>query len=235
MKNKEIVSEIINDLRALNIDDRVSSRYILSKLNSYVALYIKRENDQMRLFNFDNIWTTIECIRLEQSTNVECCEISIPRCSNWAKSRHKLPELFITKFGPAIRSVATVRRDLVFQKTTPRDYAKVLRRRYVNKEKRYYWLENNHLVIPDSEIELVTIEAYFRDNGIARLMSECDPGDCDNKKSSCYNPLEEEWICPSHLQSQVKQDTVSNLFSFYKRNIVDEIPNLDTNQKTTGR
>lgn len=53
--NRDIISEISESIRAKTPDDRVSNRYILSKLINKTSFYIKRENDLFRLFDYDNI------------------------------------------------------------------------------------------------------------------------------------------------------------------------------------
>lgn len=235
MKNKEIVSEIVNDLRALNIDDRISSRYVLSKLKGFLALYIKRENDQRRLYDYDTVWLTVPCVKMVPSNSVECCGVSIPKCKNWVRSEKPIPELYLTAQGPAIQQLQSIRGDITFIKSTYKDWDKAMSRRWKNLENKYYWIENGHLIIPDSEIEYVTLVAYFKDKKAGKLLSNCPDDKCDSEDIICSLPMDEEFDCPDYLLAQVKQDTITNLFNFYKRNIVDEIPNLDTNQKTNNK
>lgn len=231
MKNKEIISEIRNDLRALNIDDKISARYILAKLRGFLALYLKRENDQFRLHNLDGVWTTVECVPMVPSNNVECCGIVIPKCKLWMKSKTDIPDSYTSKYGPLLKNVTSMRGDIEFHKTTPQDYAKMLNRRYLDRSKKYYWIENKRIVIPDTEVEYINFDIGAKEHGKALKMSECNPGGCspDNK---CWEPLEEEFPCPAYLEAQVKSDTIANLYNFYKRTVVDEMPNLDVNQKT---
>lgn len=234
MKNKQFVSEVVNDLRALNIDDRISSRYILSKARGFVELYIKRENDQRRLYDYDNIWLTVPCVEMVPSNDVECCGIVIPKCRNWMKSKEPIPELYLTVFGPCVRDVRSIRGDIEFYKSTPRDFEKAMKRRYIDHSVKYYWLENGHLVTPDTENSLVDITGFWKDRKKAKALSSCPQG-CDPEDVICNMPMDEEFDCPGYLEAQVKQDTVANLFNFYKRNVVDDIPNLSTNQKASNR
>jgi len=235
MKNKEIVSEIINDLRALNIDDRISSRYVLSKLRGFLALYIKRENDQRKLYDYDTLWLTVPCVEMEPANDIECCGVVIPKCKTWMRSKKAIPEIYITGQGPAIQQLQSARGDIVFIKSTLKDYLKASARRWQNKENKYFWIENNHLVVPDSEIELVTLVAYFKDKKAGKELSGCPETDCGEKDPKCNLPMDEDFDCPDYLLAQVKQDTITNLFNFYKRNIVDDVPNLSTNQKTNNK
>ena len=235
MKNKEIVSEIVGDLRALNIDDRISSRYVLSKLRGYLALYIKRENDQRRLYDYDNLWLTVSCIDMVPSNSIECCGISVPKCKTWMKSKLPVPDLYLTTSGPAIKEVQSLRGDFVFDKSSPRSFEKAMKRRWKDDSTKYYWIENNHLIIPDTEVESITVSGYFKDKKKARLWSACLENECDPKDIICSLPMDEEFDCPDYLEAQIKLDTITNLFNFYKRNIVDDVPNSSTNQKSNTK
>ena len=44
--------------------------------------------------------------------------------------------------------------------------------------------------------------------------------------------MDDEFPCPPHLLSTVKQETIKDLFNFYKRNILTNVDALDTNIKT---
>lgn len=224
---KEIISEIVNDLRALGLDDRVSKRYILSKLKDNAALFIKRENDLYRLFNYQDIWTTIDCLEMEQSNQIECCCISIDRCKSFMRSKHKLPTIYTYKGGPLIREVMSIDGTFTYQGTTPLGYKRILDREFKDKSLRYYWFENEHLVIPDSEVNVVRLTAYFRDVSKLSSINSCN----EDENNKCINPLEEEFQCPSHLLSTVKTETINNLFHYYKRNVLDTNPNNDLNMK----
>lgn len=234
MKNKDIISEIVGDLRALNIDDRISSRYVLSKLKGFLALYIKRENDLRRLYDYDNLWLTVGCIEMVPSNDIECCGVKVPKCKTWMRSKYPVPELYYTAVGPAVKEVTSIRGDVIFYKSTPKDFQKAMKRRWQDNSVKYFWIENNYLVIPDTEIEFVTAAIYPKDKFKAKQWSTCDTQECD-PKDLCPNPLEEDFDCPSYLEAQVKSDTITNLFNFYKRNIVDDVPNLSTNQKTNNK
>lgn len=235
MKNKEIVSEIINDLRALNIDDRVSSRYVLSKLRGFLSLYIKRENDQRRLYDYDNIWLNIPCIEMVPSNDIECCGIVIPKCKTWVRSKDPVPELYLSTMGPTIKDVTTIRGDISFTKSDLKSFNKAMNRRWIDKSTKYFWIENGHLVIPDSEVRLITASIYPKDKAKAKLWSACPPKECDPKDLKCALPMDEEFDCPDYLLAQIKQDTITNLFNFYKRNVVDDVPNGSNNQKSNSK
>lgn len=227
MKNSEIVSEIINDLRSLNLDDHISKRYVLAKLQDNAALFIKRENELLRLYNYQDIWTTVSCIEMEPADVVECCCIRIEKCKFMMKSTLPLPDIYSYKGGPLIQEVLSMDGSQEYRLTTPRGYKRILDREFIDKNVKYFWIENDHIIIPDSRVKLVSLTAFFRNVSEAKQLNSCD----DSGDNNCIRPLDEEFLCPAHLLSIVKESTITNLFNFYKRNQIDTLPDDDNNKK----
>lgn len=228
MKNSEVVSQIINDLRALSIDDRVSPRYVLAKAVANASLFIKRENDQLRLWNYIDLWTTIDCIEMVPANIKECCNISIDKCKFIMRSKHKLPGLFSYKNGPLIREVMSMDGNTIYYQTTPQSYKDILNREFVDKRLRYFWIENGYVIIPDSQVQMISLTGFFQNNYEAKKLNSCNT----SEEETCPDPLEQEFTCPPHLIQVVLEATTANLFNFYKRVVVDELPEGDNNKKT---
>jgi hypothetical protein len=164
MTKREVVSEIINDLRAHQVDDRVSERYVLSKLTYYNGLFLKRENDQLKLFYDNNIWTPVDCIKLETVDNSECTDVRIPLYISLSRSVEPIPEIYSYSHGPIIREVSPVAGNKTYLPTTPNDYLKILKREYRDPRQKYYWFQGQHLIIPDSNLTTVNLTACFVDS-----------------------------------------------------------------------
>lgn len=228
MKNSEIVSQIINDLRALDIDSRVSPRYVLAKARNNASLFIKRENDQLRLWNYIDLWTTVDCVEMIPADARECCNIKIDRCKFFMKSKKKIPNLFSYKNGPLIRDVMSMDGNTIYYQTTPQTYKDILNREFIDKRLRYFWMENGYIIIPDSQVQMISLTGFFQDNYEAKKLNSCNT----DEEDTCPDPLEQEFTCPPHLIQIVLEATITNLFNFYKRNIVDELPDGDNNKKT---
>lgn len=223
MKNKEIVSDIVNDLRALQIDDRVSERFVLSKLRYYNALFLKRENDNLRLFYYDNIWTNIECVKMEEVEASQCLGIVVPKVTRYMRSIAPIPAMYSYKNGPLVKEVLNIDEGQIYQPSSPVDFNKIVKREFVN-NLRYYWFRNGHLIIPNGP-EAVHFTACFVEQYLALQLCSCNP-------VTCADPMEDEFPCPTHLVGEVKQQTLKDLYNFYKRNVLDNVPDLDTNNKT---
>lgn len=226
MKNKQIISEVINDLRAMTVDDRISERYVLSKLRSVNSQFLKRENDTLRLFYYDDIWTTIDCIEMEEVDTVSCLGFTNDKVTSFTRSVKPIPKMYSYKNGPMVKEVLAVDEGNVYQPSSPIDFGKVLKREFIG-NLQYYWFRNGHLIIPNGP-KAVHMSACFVQQSDALELCAC----CD---TICRDIMEDEFPCPEHLSFIVKEETVKNLFNFYKRNITDNVPDGDNNNKTEKR
>jgi len=235
MLTKQIISEIIGDLRALRIDDRISKRFtclayvhinVLSKLRGFNAIFLRRENDQLSLYKQD-IWFPIECLEMEIVESTTCKEVTVDKIVPFSRSKQKLPKIYSFKNGLLIRDVESLDNGRTYTYTTPREYEKKMKREYVDKSKRYFWITDGHIVIPE-EVSVVSVSACFVDVAEARQLNACSCPDC-------IEPLEEEFLSPEHVLAVVKQETIKDLFQFYKRVVLDENSDNDTNIKTEAR
>lgn len=221
--NREVISEIINDVRALGVDDRISERYVLSKLRTQLGLFLKREGDQLRLPYYDHIWTTIPCLEMETVDVQECLGITNSKITSVTRSKLSLPEIYSYKNGPIIKEVMSIDEGNVYQPSSPIDFNKIIKRDFVG-NLRYYWFRNGHLLIPNGP-DVVHFTACFVQQSAATALCSCNP-------TACVDIMEDEFPCPAHLLSTVKQETIKDIFSFYKRNVLDEVNDSDTNTKT---
>lgn len=223
MKNKEIVSDIINDLRALSVDDRISERYVLSTLRVVNALFLKRENDQLRLYKQD-IWTPIDCLKMIESDFAECH--GIRKVHHYMRSEKKLPQLYSYSNGPLVKEAISLDDGNIYLPSTMKEFKSKMSREFPPKDK-YFWIRDGYLIIPDGP-EKVTFNGCFMDPSKARALST-------SNKSLCINPMEEEFSSPPHLIDTVKDKAIERLIKVYKRVIKDEIADLDTNSKTNAQ
>lgn len=231
LTNRQIISDIVNDLRAVNLDDRVSKKYILTKLRDFAALFIKRDAELRRLLNISDIWVEVQCVELEQRPLVECCEIDIPNCTMVMRSIKKIPETFETTY----KELLEVHNPIYakeFKQITPKEYKNIKSREFQDKRMKYYWISNGYLIIPDSLVEIVTLRGAFINPAEAKKLNSCDSGEDEN---GCVSVLDQMFVCPDYLLPVVKQEVLKDLFNFYKRNVLDETPNINTNIKVTDK
>jgi hypothetical protein len=226
LTNRQIISDILIDLRAVNLDDKVSKRYILNKLRNYAALFIKRDAEARKLLGISDLWTDVQCVELCETPLVECCDIDIPNCNTVMKSKHKIPQTFETLYKEMLE-VHNPTYAKEFKQITPKEYKNIKLREFQDKRIKYYWFTNGYLVIPDSLVETVTLRGAFVNPAEAKKLNACN-GD---EGSKCISTLDQPFVCPDYLVPVVKEATLKDLFSYYKRSIADEQPNLNTNIK----
>jgi len=214
------VSEVVNDLRALQIDDRISERYVLSKLRYYLGLFLKRENDALRLFYYDNVWTTVECLEMEEASMSECLGTTNCKVSRIMRSVKPIPELYSYKNGLLVKEVMSVDEGHSYKPSSANDFNKVMKRDFPG-DLRYFWFRNGHLMILDGP-DVVLFSGCFVEQSAALSLCSCNP-------MTCIDIMEDEFPAPAHLVSAVKQETTKDLFNFYKRVIVTSPDKNPTN------
>lgn len=227
MKNREIISDVRNGLRAASLDDWIPGKFILSKLRGFAALFIKREADDKRLFRYTELWSTIKCFEMVEDDLVNCCDISIPNCKKVMRSKHKLPELYSTRYGYLI-NVTSVDYDRDYIPVTPQQYKYTRSREFNDKRNRYFWIENGYLIIPDSLVEIVTVKGMFINKAEALRLNSCD----NSNSNDCFRFLDQDFIAPEHLLQDIKNATIMDILGTNRRLQMDELSNLNSNEKS---
>lgn len=224
---REVISEVRNDLRANSMDEWLPSKYIHSKLQGSASLFIKREADDRRLQRYPELWVVVECFEMEEVPLVECCNLDIPNCKTVMRSKKKLPSLYSTRYGYCL-NISSVDYDRDYFPTTPKEYKYIMNREYQDKSKRYFWIENGHLIIPGSMVEVVRVRGMFINKAEAVRLNTCGDGDC-------VNFLDQEFVAPEHLLKNIKEATVASILGSNKQIQPDELPNLNANEKTNPK
>lgn len=226
---REFVSEIKGDLRAHNIDQRVSPRFILAKADDYVKDIIHQRKLTSLLWDSSFV-TPLDCFEMERIEKIKCPIFEFRTCDKIMRSKKKLPEVMITSMGDTIISVTNAVNDaqhhIDYQRLyKPTDYASQKKREFGGVTA-YYYVLDGYLWLLGTTNRLVNIVAVFNDENEVNEASECT--ECDE----CAPALDSKFVCPEKYRARVKRLVLEDLFSFYKRNIVDENPDLDENQKS---
>ena len=231
MTNGEFVSRVINGLRALNKDEHISRRYILSIGQNKSKFYIAQKLLDKSLFRETNLFKTIECFRLDEEETIKCGIHEFMRCDSLMKSRKKVPGLVYNRLGSSIISITSLNGDNVYLPTTLKGFMNSKGRKTVEKLKiKYYYIQDNYLYLPDSNVEYVTITYIPFDESETNNASECNGVQYDE---DCKSIWDYEFKVPDKLSEQVISETINEV-SMVRKIISDELPNLDSNQKTTG-
>jgi hypothetical protein len=213
---REFVSIIRNNLDSISTDNYVSGEYLYNVGVSYAKLFIKRESDSRKLFKNTSMFKFIDCIKMKPSKVSECTDISLP-CKSIMKSVEKLPEIYLSNYGSLIM-VYNITKDKDYIEANPISYKSISGQRFKPKDKGYFWIQNGYLVIPDSEVEVVS----------AMYLSSDMSSDSTLVSKAC-KILDEPFPCLDYLLIAVIESTTKHVLQT-KSIIRDENANLDERQ-----
>lgn len=226
MKVREIVSEIQNDLRTVNNDEWLSRRFIFNKLKSLVSYYIAQE-DLYKLLKESNLFVNIDCVEMEEKLFKECCNINILNLLNVMKSKKLIDLLLLTMYGDIIK-VYNIEGD-EYKKTNLISYRNMKKSEFLV-NKRFFWIENDYIIILESEVEVISVWGLFFDKSKAKSIGSCNENNFDNKPI-CSSLLDEDFTCLEKLLAIVKEKALTQLLNSVRRINNDNLQNVNTNIK----
>lgn len=216
---RSIVSDLATDVKAINLDDRISYRFLLNKFNSKLNYFLRLEAKSREFAKLQSIWKPIDCIKLEQVDISKCSYID--NCKLLKRSVNEIPEAFATNYGLLIK-ILTIDGLQEFKLiSNSSEYKDYINRRWSKKLKPVY-IENKYLFVPDLDISSVKI-----------LIIPINPFEVDKANgnlTACSSPLDATIGYPEYLITLAKTEVLKELLP--ERNIVqDAKPNDNTNEK----
>lgn len=212
---RNICSDIQTELKANNIDDRYSYRFLSSRIKDKVRNFLKQDADSRRILKLPELWNTFPIIEMEEIPYVNY-NVDVPDIRTVRRSKNKITKTFSTNYGNLL-AVFTISGDSEYKLIRKIQYKDILNIEYRDKRIKYAWIENDYLEIPDSNVELVKL---------AGLPENPEEIDCDK----CAAPLDVNFPLPGYILDVVKKDILNELLQA-KRINPDENPNLNSNQK----
>lgn len=150
---REFISTVRNSLDSITTDNYISGEYIYTVGLSYSKLFTKRESDSRKIFNNTSMFTFKDCIPMKEVPAVECS--SDFSCKKMMRSVEKLPELYLSNYGSLI-VVYNLEGDKKYNQSNPYSYTTTMKQRFKPKSNGYFFIKNDYLWIPDSEVEFVS-------------------------------------------------------------------------------
>lgn len=225
---RQIISEVRNDLKALNVDTWIPGAYIHSKAVDIAEKFIKRDQDDRRMYNYANLWVTIECLPMKEINLAECCGITISDCDTAMRSIDKLPALYTSRYGYLL-NISSIDYDKDYIGTTSKLFKYNNSRKYIDRTKRYFWLENDHIIVPGVSVEILKVKGMFKNKQKALRLG------CEKDNTSCIRVLDEEFIAPGYLLEDIKKATVLSIITPGGQIVPDTFPNRNENEKTNPK
>lgn len=197
---RDLIADIRQSLKKLTLDDRIPNQFIYSKLIKCAGFLIKRESTSRKIYKETNLFRPIP-IELEDYNGVK-------------RSLDKLPDFFTTNDG-VLLMVGSNDYSNDFTFSNPQKFERSRTREFSNPNKRFFWIENGHLIIPDPYLEDVIVKGLF----------------FNYKEFPCQSLLDTEFPCPFYLKEDLITMVVQTLLASREKLVQDEDPNLDTNKK----
>jgi len=223
MNNKKLVSRVLNGLNSINKDARISKRYVLEVATGKAITFMSQKFRDKSLFRESNIYTTIDCFEMEYIDTYKCDIVAFKSCNTVMKSKKPLPELVYSKMGSSLKEVTNIDYSIDFRPTTTSKFRRDKRREGFGEEK-FWYIRDNFLYLPESEVKRVSLLLYTPNSYEAVKTSACN-------RKECLNPWDFEFNCSSKLLELVITETIKEV-AFRLQIPVDENPNMDENIKS---
>lgn len=224
--NEEFVSRVVGDLKGLTKDGRVPRRLVLSIGQDKARFLMAQKLDEMTLFREDGIISIIPCFEMINVPLIECGLVDVPNCKSVMKSVNPIPEGLFGKNGSGIISVFSIDQSKQFDYTNIRRYRDIKNIRYKRDISNYYTIQNGHLYLLDSEVEIIGLQMVaLKEEQVFEAMS------CASEEKRCESHWKRKFICPDRFYDLVVRDTLTELAQIYRTSVEDSNPNLDVNQK----
>lgn len=221
MKNSEIVSRVLNTLKALTKDNRLSRRHVLYTLQQKSKFLISQKLNDKSLFKEDNLYKVVDCFELKELDVYNCDIVEFRSCNKLMKSKKKLPELIYSRYGASLKEVTSIDGEYLFKPTTLSQYRVDKKRAGFNDKLSFFYIKDGYLYLPNSEVQVVSLYILTADAYEAEQCSECSDKKCDSVWDFEFN-------CPDKLLEVVIQETIKEL-SMNRQIQADQNPNLVDN------
>ncbi len=195
----EAISRVRNGIKAVDADSFITDRLIYSNILKYAKMFIKRQDGQTTQAKFNSLYKRIPCVDLIEVDKVAaCCEVQSG--VKIKRSKEKLPSILEGFNGPLLRTVASIDGSVEVFRTTPQLYTSLQKTSgFKYNKKKYYWLLDGYLFIPNVEWDSAQIDGIF-EGSISGLT--CDD-ECQSVQSQYLN-------IPSDLFAQIEQQVIND-------------------------
>jgi hypothetical protein len=195
----EAISRVRNGIKAVDADSFITDRLIYSNILKYAKMFIKRQDGQTSQAKFNSLYKRIPCIDLIEVDKVAaCCEVQSG--VKIKRSKEKLPSILEGSNGPLLRTVASIDGSVEVFRTTPQLYTSLQKTSgFKYNKKKYYWLLDGYLFIPNVEWDSAQIDGIF-EGSISGLT-------CDNE---CQSVQSQYLNIPGDLFAQIEQQVIND-------------------------
>lgn len=221
---RNIVSRIQNIFKGLTKDTYIPRRLILSIYKSKAEHFLLQKLNEKKMFDNQDIFQWINCIRLEEDSPVKCGIPVFSECRSLMKSVKKIPDIINTDYGYAIIMATNIDHSKTYDLKSIRYINEIKNSPHYSLVKgKYFYIVDGYIYIPDSEVEVINLLALSLDE----KKDECS--EC-SENSECSNYWETKINLPKKFVDLAVSQTIQEV-AMRLHIPKDELPNLDSNQK----
>lgn len=217
----EVISRVQNGLNSLTKDMRIPKRYILAVLKETGTFLLSQKMRDKSIYRETDLFTWLHCVELKNIDVIKCPVFEFRRCNSVMRSKKKLPKIIGSKYGYAVLMVTSVDGENTLSVTSLMEFTSLRNRKdYKKFAGNFFYISDDYLYAPDSEIELVDVLALTIDE---------DHEECSScKDSKCKSAYEIDFPLPESVANSVVQETIREI-SLRLGVQRDENGNLDQN------
>lgn len=216
MTIREFVSIVKENLNSVSLDDTLSNEHIYWVGVNIAKLLVKRETESRKIFKNTSVFKKI-CIPMIEISSAEC-GVTFP-CGKIMRSKKQLPKGFLTNFG-SLLFIFNVTRDKDYKEISVTGYKNVRNQKFRSRTTGYFWIENDYLYVPDSEVEILYGLGLFS-----------NPEEVLNyEENLCGKVLDFNFPAPDYFYSTIVELTSNQLLT-RKKITKDEDGNLNNSDK----
>lgn len=226
MTKGELISQVKNQLKLLNVDSRVNSRFIWSLIDKQLRWLIKRENTKFNLMEMQDIFQTYKCIEVEEAPAIdECCGIK-SKCTVF-RTKCKLPDIYEDNSGVIIKSIYTIDGSMDFSPIQIPEYMRKLENPTTRKydKGRYYFYNSGYIYFPGTRVKKVMVKAYFIDE----IFNDCEVSCAEDER--CKSVSDQKIRVPNYILSELMDFVIKEIAGITLKIQSDEAINKNENRK----
>jgi hypothetical protein len=213
LSNRKAISRVKKIFREVNADSRLSNRTIYSLLESHAKFLIYRESEKLKLMKKDEIFQPYKCVEVIEAPLIDpCCGIK-NLCTVY-RTKDKIPSLYEDSYGVIIKSVTTIDDQTSLTSIKPTEWERKQNNPWIpkNQKNKFFFYSDGYLYFPNGSWKLINLRGLFTKD--ISNTQQCD--DCKPKK--CVKFLDQQFIIPEYLESQ--------MFDFVKKDLIDTYTRL---------
>jgi len=218
MTNREGISNVRKLFKEVNADGKLTNKFAFSLLKKHSHWLIKRDSDNLKLMNLNDLYQIIKCVKVEEAPAIDpCCGIKSNKCVVYRTSI-KIPKLYEDAMGVLITRITSIDRSTDIEFTTALSAKRKLNNPWMkkgNKSKIYAFYFDDYVYFANSKhLKMIQIEGLF--DAEINPIENCDPcKDCE--KDDCKRFLDKKFILPKYLEAQVFDYVKKDLMEVYKQ------------------